>query len=1207
MSGVDDPDERRRYQAPYSARNPIPTIARYREEKAARQQEALNNSTVDVSKTGDQSETAPNASATATSSSGAVPNEQVDASEESGQKHEELQEEAEMVKDTSEVDPAATDARLRRKNSKVWDKERAERLVTDPVTHLPITIHDFTEDALQEADVEGATPGLLRRIATKLSPRNSDEKLRLEQEHIQMGHDILANRFPPPSFDALRQELSYIYKKGITMGLAGTALVIFGAFVLETQFPKVDRELTLTGMAILLGVAAGAIGSLWALVEGVKDWVGRRVDAVFEDEVWEAQRKHIVQASTKYEKETTVWLNSLLGAMWPLVNPDLFASLGDTLEDVMQASLPKLVRMVSVDDIGQGSEAVRILGVRWLPAGAATESVTADGKITSDKSSEKSSKGSSVVKAEKAGEQTEQKDDQDEADEDLISPGLLAEEGEFINLEIAFAYRTRNQSKSFKAKSKDMHIYLAFFLPGNIKIPVWVDLHGIVGTMRLRLQLTPDPPFFELCTITFLGQPKVNLSCVPLSKHGLNIMDVPLISKFVQSAVDAAMAQYVAPKSLTLDLKDMLSGEDFKKDTHGRGVLVIHIKRGYDFKMGDSAIPLVKDASSDPYVSVGWAKFGKVVSSTRIMLSEMQPCWEETFFMLVTLAELNVEERLRVQLWDSDRFSADDDLGRIEVSLKEIMSNKESHGKMWDRTDGFKALKPGDEMPGKLEWSVGYFPKARIQQCQFDKQTVDTSVRSMEQLRVKVDESCERKLREAIFKERKTGRNEDELKQQKKQELKAQQDAMIISAPPPDGYPSGIFSLQIHNITGLEVEKLSKATSDKHLESDDEKEQGHEGLPSAYCTILINHHKVYRTRTKPQNSKPFYNAGCERFIRDWRDAEVFVSVRDSRMDEDDPLLGMVHLPLHEIFKERSQVMGTWPLAGGIGHGKVRLSVVWRSVQLQAPRNLLGWDFGTVEVKPLITGHDLPSELYGSKLKLRSNLSSGKMYASKNENSWQPKSEEESVLLAVNKRYSSCVSIAFKHNRVFGDDIVAFSVLWLKDVPDEEDQELELPVWKGDFKRACSNCLEAPGEKIGSLRVKLIYWAGLGMAHSAWANKDQNLRDIVEVINTAQENLDVDKIERKIGIVDAEMSSDSDSSDDEREIPDGSANDKQGPIDQIRDYKRREKALHRRHRGLMQWKIPRTAKWVKNKVEGLEKRVSGAFDRTTGQAGIETEV
>lgn len=54
--------------------------------------------------------------------------------------------------------------------------------------------------------------------------------------------------------------------------------------------------------------------------------------------------------------------------------------------------------------------------------------------------------------------------------------------------------------------------------------------------------------------------------------------------------------------------------------------------------------------------------------------------------------EVNAEERLRIQLWDSDRTSADDDLGRIEVDLKELMHSPQSNGKMWDRTDGFFAL-----------------------------------------------------------------------------------------------------------------------------------------------------------------------------------------------------------------------------------------------------------------------------------------------------------------------------------------------------------------------------------------------------------------------------------------------------------------------------------------------------------------------------------
>ena len=420
-----------------------------------------------------------------------------------------------------------------------------------------------------------------------------------------------------------------------------------------------------------------AIGSaaIVALVAGVRDYISRKINNIFQDEVWDAQRRQIQTEAKKNEAETTVWLNSLLGSVWPLINPDLFASLADTLEDVMQASLPKFIRMVSVEDIGQGSEALRILGVRWLPTGAAAQSVTQDGKLETEEHCDNDTNG------EKAdGGDAGNRDAKDKGDQQAVAEGMEAEEGDFVNLEVAFAYRTRSSSKSLKDRTKDMHLYLAFYLPGSIKVPVWVNLQGIVGTMRLRLQLTPDPPFFALCTLTFLGQPKVNVSCVPLNKRGLNIMDIPLISNFVQSAVDAAMAEYVAPKSLTLDLKDMLAGDDFKKDTNSMGVLMINIKRGHDFKMADTPIPLISDGSSDPYVSVGWAKFGKVLWSTRILMSEMEPCWDETTFMLVTPEELHIHERLRVQLWDSDRFTADDDLGRIEVPLKELMTDERSRG-----------------------------------------------------------------------------------------------------------------------------------------------------------------------------------------------------------------------------------------------------------------------------------------------------------------------------------------------------------------------------------------------------------------------------------------------------------------------------------------------------------------------------------------------
>ncbi|KAG5917543.1 hypothetical protein E4U61_002616, partial [Claviceps capensis] len=223
-------------------------------------------------------------------------------------------------------------------------------------------------------------------------------------------------------------------------------------------------------------------------------------------------------------------------------------------------------------------------------------------------------------------------------------------------------------------------------------------------------------------------------------------------------------------------------------------------------------------------------------------------------------------------------------------------------------------------------------------------------------------------------------------------------------------------------------------------------------------------------------------------------------------------------------------------------------------------------------------------------------------------------------LAVRKRYSSCLAVEFRGKGFLGDKVAAFCVLWLKDVTDGEDEEIELPIWKGDYERAVVNCLDECGERIGSLKIKITFWAGMGQAHAKWASRNQHTRDVIEVIEMARDNLDQSKVEKQAGVVDGDdASSNSDSSDEDseekngqegkdgKEVPDGSAKHKQGVVDQLRSYKRRDKALHRQHRGLMQWKIPRTARWVKHKVGQVEEGVSGLFEHRSNQPGIETEV
>ena len=151
--------------------------------------------------------------------------------------------------------------------------------------------------------------------------------------------------------------------------------------------------------------------------------------------------------------------------------------------------------MVSIDDLGQGSEAIRILGIRWLPTGAASQSVDEKGHLKPANNKVVNDRGApgegeledeeDDVKEDDAGlsKKERQKKQQKEAEQKAIREGMEAEQGDFVNMELAFAYRARSSGKSLKSKAKNAHLYLKFYLPGGLFVPIWVELRGIIGTM----------------------------------------------------------------------------------------------------------------------------------------------------------------------------------------------------------------------------------------------------------------------------------------------------------------------------------------------------------------------------------------------------------------------------------------------------------------------------------------------------------------------------------------------------------------------------------------------------------------------------------------------------------------------------------------------------------------------------------------------------
>ena len=283
-------------------------------------------------------------------------------------------------------------------------------------------------------------------------------------------------------------------------------------------------------------------------------------------------------------------------------------------------------------------------------------------------------------------------------------------------------------------------------------------------------------------------------------------------------------------------------------------------------------------------------------------------------------------------------------------------------------------------------------------------------------------------------------------------------------------------------------------------------------------------------------------------------------------------------------------------------------MVFRSIELQAPKEILGWDYGTLRITGPITSNDIAAELHDLRIKLRTSINRGKMYHSSGDGERWTGKHDRVVQLGVRKRYCSCVVFEFRKNSLGLDKTPAFGILWLKEIADEEDVAVQVPIWRADkenLKRGEMNVVHELGEKLGSLRVPLKFHRGVSAVHRKLASKSPNLHDVFEVLDTARDNLDV-PAEAAKHLGDAE-SDNTDSSDDGDEEPANVNDGKGGPLKQIKNYQMHSDELHRKHRGLMQWKGARTAEYLKTKAEHGKNHLMDSFQHSSREPDIETEV
>ncbi|KAF8513153.1 hypothetical protein BU17DRAFT_77267 [Hysterangium stoloniferum] len=835
--------------------------------------------------------------------------------------------------------------------------------------------------------------------------------------------------------------------------------------------------------------------------------------------------------------ESVEWLNAFTRTIWGLLNPEIFVSVADMIEgnylDSSQ-SLSSFVDAVRISDIGQGINPVRIIAMRALPDQPGDKEYPREEWID---------QGTNLLleQAEKA--RVEGRDNE--------------QSGDYVNFEVAFSYQAL-PGQGNDLRSKNIHLLMEFFLGLydwlHIPIPIWIQIEGFVGTVRMRIQFIPEFPFVGNVSFTLMGVPAVEVSAVPMAKVLPNVLDLPLVSRFVKLAIAAGTAEFVAPKSMTLNIQEMMSGAAIG-DTRVTGVFIITIHYAKGLSAQDS------NGRSDPYIVLAYAKFGKPLYSTRIIIGDLNPCFEEMAALLVTEDEIKSDEELSVMLWDSDQRSPDDLIGRVQIPVKKLMENP---NKTIQRTDNLTGFEDADVMSGTLCWSVGYFNK------------------------VPLNKELERAPEAAPPMPRRTAPAARDLPP-------PQPD--IQRTLPEAEYPSGILSVVIHRINNLERQNL-KGTTSKDREGQagqdtDEPSEQSSNLPSAYCEIIINDDLIYKTRVKQYTTMPFFEAGTDRFIRDWQSTVVRLVVRDSRLREKDPILGIVNLNLKDLFRSGSEVSRLFAITEGIGFGRMNVSVLFRSVNVKLPRSLLGWDTCTVEILGpiMLTMNSDASALRPETKYLTVFTTDSKRHvpASAAENkdgvvTWKI----DRLRLPVYNRYSSSLNFEIgKHSVLPGQGGTdALAVVWLKDLVDDEETDVDIPlVITKDLKQLRQNVLNDftasthDYEVVGHIRTRIKLDSGLDQDHEFHATT-QSRRHAFETY---------DHIEGEAII--AEKNS---------HANDDGVIDKEEKKAIARAHKRQ---LANRQRGIHSFRPYRTAVWMK---QGLKKRIMPT-KASTREPTVQSEV
>jgi len=226
---------------------------------------------------------------------------------------------------------------------------KGEQLVRDPITGLDVIIHDANFSSYDSAALDSSNP---KPGPASTPPKGGKTSAKHQAPEPVQPTNVSFQPYPPEiSTQSLGGFFGHMDKLGYMLAAGLTVVWLFTAF----------------------GRGFWAFSFRTSLIAGIAFAGFSMISITRRNMEKELERIRMDLHRVRGEKfspptaESVEWLNALLKTVWGLINPDMFISLADMVEDIMQASLPSFIDSVKLSDLGQGTNPVRIVAMRGLP------------------------------------------------------------------------------------------------------------------------------------------------------------------------------------------------------------------------------------------------------------------------------------------------------------------------------------------------------------------------------------------------------------------------------------------------------------------------------------------------------------------------------------------------------------------------------------------------------------------------------------------------------------------------------------------------------------------------------------------------------------------------------------------------------------------------------------------------------------------------